>query len=182
VAEELKSLVEKEANKATQLGAFHGFSLSKLRADVKEAFAAIGRLGMFEEYTKHDISHVDGLLKLYQWLVPEDTRERMTSADWLMLALSSYLHDFGLVVTKDEYDNRARSDFGEFCSSLEDLSDSATKDYLRQLDRFEPDRRERFLYQDFVRQNHGRRIAAWLSSNPNTRYGYDPNIVLLLNN
>ena len=182
MAEELKSLVEKEANKATQLGAFHGFSLSKLRADVKEAFAAIGRLGMFEEYTKHDISHVDGLLKLYQWLVPEDTRERMTSADWLMLALSSYLHDFGLVVTKDEYDNRARSDFGEFCSNLEDLSDSATKDYLRQLDRFEPDRRERFLYQDFVRQNHGRRIAAWLSSNPNTRYGYDPNIVQLLNN
>src|SRR3712207_9010910 len=53
------------------------------------------------------ISHIDAMLGMYSWLIPDKTQEAMTPADWLLLTLSTYLHDFGLLVTRDELDRKS---------------------------------------------------------------------------
>ena len=41
----------------------------------------------------HSIAHIDEMLKIVEWLIPETTKEKMTYAEWLMLTLAIYFHD-----------------------------------------------------------------------------------------
>ena len=54
------------------------------------------------------------MLKSLDWLIPPETKAIMTPADWVLLVLSIYFHDMGLLVTRDEYTNRKRSGFADF--------------------------------------------------------------------
>ncbi|MFF0268077.1 ATP-binding protein [Kribbella sp. NPDC004536] len=174
------SFAEEQAAKAGTLEAFSGFSLDHFRNQASEALGQIGRFGLFDEYTKHDISHVDGVLKRYNWLVPPDTREKMSVSDWLMVVLSTYLHDFGLLVTRAEYDARDKTKFGEFQASFEGRESYTAileSPWFRDL---ESDAKERFFYQEFVRQNHAARIRSWLTANPDPSIGLDPAVTALL--
>ena len=36
----------------------------------------IGKGGIFEEYTVHSIEHIDEMLKIVEWLIPDITKEK----------------------------------------------------------------------------------------------------------
>src|SRR5258708_13190173 len=122
----------------------------------------IGRDGIFAEYTRHDITHINELLRLVDMVVPPVTRSALTPADWLLLTLSIYFHDFGMLVTADEYRDRELFDYPAFRHSQ--LIDSERgQDLKHKLATLTPDEGERFLYQEYVRTNHAKRIRKWLS-------------------
>lgn len=169
---------EQEAARAQNYTAFAALSLTYVRAEIAEALTQFGKFGLLEEYTKHDITHIDSMLKIYDWLVPDATAARMTAADWLLVTLSTYLHDFGLIITRDEYDSRKEiSGFVSFASKVRDYDDPEYLDYRAQLDAMEESDAERFLYQEFVRANHAQRIRSWLRENPDPSLGHDKRVV-----
>ncbi|WP_086844744.1 HD domain-containing protein [Amycolatopsis kentuckyensis] len=172
----LRTAAEKRADAASHLPAFSGFSLERLRSELTEALTHFGRLGIFEEYTKHDISHVDGMLRLFDWLIPNDTAKIMSPADWLLSTLSAYLHDCGMLVTRKEFDRREETNYRAHETRVRRAM-SSNRDlnvYLESLTEIE---QEKFFYQEFVRFNHAKRINTWVSGVPDSDLGYDPDFV-----
>ncbi|WP_229068993.1 ATP-binding protein [Actinoplanes sp. DH11] len=151
--------------------------MTKVRSDVAEILDKFGRLGIFEQYTKHDMSHVDGMLKLYDWLIPDGTRQIMTPAEWLLLTLGTYFHDLGLIVTSAEYSRRSETAFLDYKQEFGDAEDSQSSDYRAQVNQLRGEVLERFLYQEFVRTNHAKRIRGWITGNPDATLGFDQGLV-----
>jgi molecular chaperone HtpG len=157
--EQQLSASEARALDAQGLPPFQDFNLLGVKAGVMDALKQIGKHGIFEEYTLHDVSHVDKMLATIEWLVPEATAEQMTSADWLMVVLAVYFHDLGMLVTKSEYESREESDFRSFCQQ-ELFSGDAGTDYKSKLTTLEdPDK---FLYEEYVRAHHAARVGEWI--------------------
>src|SRR5256885_7126925 len=101
------SKAEQRAKKAEDYPSIFGsVNLTSIRENVGEILKLIGRDGVFREYTLHDANHIDAMLALVDKLIPADTAQRMKTADWLMVVLSCYFHDLGMLVTKKEFDNR----------------------------------------------------------------------------
>jgi molecular chaperone HtpG len=111
---ELHSVVEQKATRAEQLAFASGFSLRHVKKSVAELLGLIGGSAIFDQYTKHDISHINRMLEICDWVAPSSSIERMTPADCLMLTLGVYFHDMGMLVTEQEYRSRAQSDFPIF--------------------------------------------------------------------
>ncbi|QUW19403.1 ATP-binding protein [Agrococcus sp. Marseille-Q4369] len=178
---QLKTRAEQEASRAQNFPAFSALSLPYVREQVEEALTAFGKFSMLEEYTKHDMSHIDSMLKMYDWLIPAATAEKMTAADWLLVTLATYLHDFGLLITRDEFDRReAVEGYTRFSTRVRDNDDPEYMDYRAQLNAMPGADAERFLYQEFVRANHAQRIRSWLREMPDPALGYDDRIVARL--
>lgn len=98
------------------------------------------------------------MLHIIEWLIPNETKNNMTSAEWLMLTLAVYFHDLGMVVTKEEYEKRETTYFHEYKSKiLNEMEKSEYIDYVRKQD-------DHFLYQEFVRDNHATRIRQWINN------------------
>ena len=115
------------------------------------------------KYTVHDISHINEMLKIAEWLIPDSTKSIMTDSEWLMLTLAIYFHDLGMVVSKKEFEQReSNSLFVEFKQSA---LENATPEYKK----FVED--EKYLYQEFVRANHAFRIKEWLENKGENKYG-----------
>jgi molecular chaperone HtpG len=157
----LETAAEHNAEKAESLDAFTGLKLQHVRRQIGTLLGMIGRNGIFDEYTVHDISHVSEMLKILDWLIPESTKGVMSSADWLLVVLGIYFHDLGMLVTKKEYENRDSSNFPEYRDRVLFAGDTGT-DYRVRIEQLAQDRVERFLYQEFVRENHASRIAWWI--------------------
>lgn len=157
---------ERLAEHAENLPAFRGLKLYALREQVATILAFVGRDGVFRQYTKHDITHVDRMLQIAAWLVPESSRPHQTPADWLLLTLAIYFHDLGMVVTKDEFDRRNESGFREY--SEQALSGD---NYRERVEALGADDAEKFLYQEFVRANHATRIRNWIGGKLSPEYG-----------
>ena len=88
---ELISNAEQLADKARELPAFKNFSLPGVKRQIRAMLAMIGRVkGIFSTYTLHDISHIDGMLNMLEWLVPQETKAKMTLPDWLLIVLTVY--------------------------------------------------------------------------------------------
>src|SRR5262249_40120900 len=102
---------EQQATKAEELPAFSGIKILHIKRTVAEILKQIGTEGIFDTYTRHDISHIDEMLTALEWLIPLDTKKIMSAADWLLLVLAIYFHDMGMLVTRDEFENRSRSGF-----------------------------------------------------------------------
>ena len=111
------------------------------------------------------------MLALLDWIVPSQTQKIMTAADWLLVVLASYFHDLGMIVTRDEYSNRNSSGFIEYRQKLQNLKDNTAKDYAARIQDLEDEEAERFLYQEYVRENHPKRIRAWIEGRKNTALG-----------
>jgi molecular chaperone HtpG len=159
---ELQTNAEQEAQKAEDLPAFGGIKLLYIKRQLAHLLSLIGRNGIFDEYTRHDVSHVDKMLTLLDWLIPEGTKSAMSPADWLLTVLSIYFHDVGMLVTNKEYENRYSSSFADFCNSV--LSaDADDSDYRYKVEALPPEKRQRFLYQEFVRHHHAERIRWWVT-------------------
>lgn len=158
---ERKSLsnIEQLAQQAEELNAFSGVKLTYIREQIKKILDLIGRNGIFDQYTKHDISHIDQLLVTAEWVIPEKTKQIMTPADWLMLVLAIYFHDMGMLVTKKEFANRNQNaDFLKYRGEYFGMTD---KNFTSS------DEEERFFYQEYVRANHAKRINNWINGNFN---------------
>lgn len=161
---------ETRAAKAEEFKFCKGIKLSYIKENVTEILSVIGKNDIFNEYTKHDISHIEEMLNIAEWLIPEKTKSEMTCAEWLMLVLAIYFHDMGMVVTTDEYKNRDKSDFIDFKKKIE-----------VNLDFFSPEDKERFLYQEFVRERHAARIKSWLSGETDITLGDGKSISRIIN-
>jgi hypothetical protein len=109
---------ERRAEDSQSLHAFQKLNLLNIRNSVAELLAQIGKNGLFEQYTIHDISHIDKMLQMLEWLVPESTQRVMTPADWLIIVLAIYFHDLGMVITRKEFDSRASSGYEAYRSSV----------------------------------------------------------------
>jgi molecular chaperone HtpG len=160
---EFNSGAERFAEHATKLPQFRTVNLRGVKDTVAQVLEMIGKVeGIFSTYTKHDISHIDSMLQMLDWLVPPEARRVMTSVDWLMIVLSIYLHDLGMVVTSAEFDGRMENE--EFLGFLDRLKkDPEAKDYLARADTMTEAEKERFFYQEYVRDKHAVRIREWIT-------------------
>jgi molecular chaperone HtpG len=167
-AASLPSVAEQHAASASELTPFGGINLSSIRRDLSELLQAIRTNGFFEEYTMHDISHIDAMLAQLEWLIPAETQGIMTIADWLLIVLSAYFHDLGMLVTKDEY-NRRESSTGYLAFREQTLNsqDAADQDFAARIKTLTGENLERFLYQEYVRQTHASRIRTWIEGREN---------------
>lgn len=129
----------------------------------------IGQNRIFEQYTRHDITHINELLRLCDTVIPPTTRETLTPVDWLLLTLGIYFHDLGMLVSTKEYEDRARSGFEDFCRT-ELFTGESGRDYEAKVAALGPER-ERFLYQEYVRHTHAERIRHWVLGEAPERLG-----------
>lgn len=169
---------ENKAKVANSLRAFSSINLVDIKNKIKTLLALIGREGIFDEYTKHDISHIDRMLYSLDYLIPDSTKEKMTTADWLLIVLSFYFHDLGMLVTKNEFENRTKSkEFNKFKNNYLDKIYNANS--LKQLS---SENSEKFLYQEYVRKHHGDRIYNWILDEQSNYVYYDPNVTDTIRN
>lgn len=163
--DKLKNYVEIQAEKAENLTFCKGIKLLYIRDKVEEMLAQIGKNEIFEEYTVHNIAHIDEMLKIVEWLIPETTKKNMTYAEWLMITLAIYFHDLGMVVTKDEYLHRNETAFKEYKEKvIQDTKQLEYGEYLKS-------QKDTFLYQEFVRENHATRIRLWIEGKNTQKLG-----------
>jgi len=162
---------EIRAQKASELPDFKNFSLIGVKEKVASILDLIGRIdGIFSTYTIHNISHVDAMLNMLDWLIPPSTQEKMKPLDWLMIVLSIYFHDLGMVVTSKEYDKRMDNPkFVEFFESLD--KDTEGQNYISRTEKMTSDEKERFFYQEFVRMQHATRIREWITGRHSSQWG-----------
>lgn len=172
----LDSFAETEAVKAEDLPAFSGLKLLHIKRNVAEILKQIGGEGIFDAYTRHDISHINEMLKALDWLIPESTKDKMSPADWLLLVLAIYFHDMGMLVTRDEFDRRDQSGFADYRDRVL-FADAPGTDYKDKVNELDPDKAERFLYQEFVRAKHGERIRWWISGKAHDSLGVATQVV-----
>jgi len=163
-------LAETRAAEAQTLPAFRHLNLYGIKSAIKEILQLVGRDGIFREYTLHDVTHVDQMLGILDWLIPTATQEAMTPADWLLIVLAVYFHDAGMVVTPEEFSARADSDFNNFCER-ELFAGHAGAEYRAKLGRLEGEEAERFAYEEFIRRNHAERVADWIQGRHTQRRG-----------
>ena len=158
----LTTRAEQRAVEAESFPAFSGLKLLHVKRELESLLGLIGMGGIFDTYTRHDISHIDEMLKILDWLIPRESQTAMSPADWLMVVLAIYFHDLGMLVTRSEYENRHKSGFKDFRD--ETLFGGLDGDsYRDKVEKLPPDDAERFLYQEFVRHKHAERIKAWVS-------------------
>lgn len=168
---ELKTNAEKFADRTRDLANFKNFSLPGVKEQVEVALKTIGRVGgIFSTYTLHDISHIEAMLEMLDWIIPPETLSKMTDVDWLLIVLAIYFHDMGMMVSKEELVKRIENiEFLSFKESIE--KDVENKDYLSRLLNLVGEEKEAFIYQEFIRKNHAVRIREWINGNASYFYG-----------
>ncbi len=176
----LETVAEQQAEKAEGLDAFSGIKLLNIKKNISDLLSLIGRGDIFDEYTRHDISHINKMLNMLEWLIPKQTQEIMSPADWLMTVLGIYFHDLGMLVTKSEYHNRKQSGFEEFCEKVL-FEGNNGKDYQAKVEQLSEEAAQKFLYQEFVRKNHAERIRYWIGGEAPNKFGITENVVEQIN-
>lgn len=146
---------EIKAAEACNLATFRGFDLKGAKDKLASMLSRIGSNDMFSEYTKHDITHVNGMLESLDFIIPEDVKCILTPSDWMMIVLSCYFHDLGMVISTQEYNNR----YSE--KAFQNYKNGKVFDKYESLDK---EIQERYIYQDYVRDNHGKRIETLLNN------------------
>lgn len=166
---QLTSVAEQRALAAQELQCFSRFNLLGTKIGLETLLAQIGRDGIFASYTKHDISHIDTLLHMLDWVVVDDAVKAMNPTDWMLAVLAIYFHDAGLVVTAREFEDRNQSRFPEFRHQA--LSSPGSSAYRERVESLAKDAKERFLYQEFVRTYHAQRVKRWIEGTADVELG-----------
>jgi molecular chaperone HtpG len=161
---------EERAIKATSLPSFP-INLMDIRRSVEHIMSEFRHYGFFDEFTVHDFSHCLEMIRMLDWIILSETKKVMSDADWLLVVLACYFHDAGLLITRDEFSLRHETDFPQFCQQ-ELFSGTGGADYEAKVRQLPSDQLERFLYQEFVRANHARRIRAWIEGKPAFQMGF----------
>ncbi len=170
----LETAAEQHAVGAQENDPFLDLNLLGVKTKVAEILSLIGSSQIFREYTLHDITHVDKMLHSLDWIIPDETRDNMTPADWLLITLAIYLHDVGMLVTDAEFGAREETDFRTFCERELFAGDVGT-DYKSKVARLGDDQ-DRFLYQEYVRHSHAVRIGDWIKGGMVAARGVAPEI------
>jgi hypothetical protein len=166
-------VAEQYAEAATKLSAFP-INLHKVRDQVRLILTDWKIGGFFEEFTDHSFNHVHDMLEDVEWLIPTETKSEMTPGDWFMIVLSIYFHDIGLLITKDEYENRYKdSDYKAFLENPL-LPAEKQNQYLAKLASMPADMSERLKFQEYVRHTHGKRVRGWLEGKSTCVDAYTP--------
>jgi len=176
-----KTNAEIEAAKAANYTEFGKLNLGYIREGIMNILKLIGRNGIFNEYTLHDETHINAMLELLDKIIPPETTQIMTKADWLLIVLACYFHDLGLLVTNNEYENRGKSKFYEFRDEKL-LKGDIGVDYKASLSHLSKEEIERFYYQEFVRNNHAERIYHWVTGHAQVELGASHKAVDVINN
>ncbi len=156
---------EARAGLATRHSAFQ-VNLNGVRGAVQQILKEWKGAGFFTEYTDHSFDHVLDMLNTLDWFIPDEDKDALTDADWLLLVLSIYLHDIGLLITRHEFDRRASNhDYNRFIANPI-LSGDKQREFEARLQQLSPDAADAVRYQEFVRHTHGKRVASWLSGQP----------------
>ena len=158
---DLQTNAERRATEAEKLAAFGGFNLLHIKREVEILLGLIGSNGIFDQYTRHDITHIDAMLASLDWLIPDATSAVMSPADWLTTVLSIYFHDLGMLVTKEEYNARESSGFPEYREKVL-FSGEYGADYRAKVEALPAEECQRFLYQEYVREHHAERVRRWI--------------------
>lgn len=174
MSEKLEFYLEEKAEKAESLRIFSGVKLLHIKRQVGILLSHIGDNGIFAEYTKHNISHVNEMLRIAEWIIPKVTKEAMTVSEYMMLVLSIYFHDMGMLVTNEEYEHRMDNvEYRQYRKSIYD--GEFGQEYIRQINKIsEP---EKFLYQEYVRKEHAKRIKQWILGEIDSDKCYPENII-----
>jgi len=169
---ELTTFAEQKAQQAEKLPAFGGLNLLHIKRQVAALLGLIGREAIFDQYTKHDITHIDEMLRNLDWIITDASKQAMSDADWLMIVLAVYFHDMGMLVTKAEFESRANSGSGfpAFCDQVL-FGGSNGPDYKAKVEKLGGEEKDRFLYQEFVRHKHAERIRAWIMGQAKEQLG-----------
>jgi molecular chaperone HtpG len=175
----MRSFAERQAEQASTRPSF-AINIPDLRQTVTDILSQFGRFGFFDVYTRHDITHIDEMLRSLDWIIPPESRSALTPADWFLIVCGVFLHDIGLLVTLDEYARRSNSTFRQFVTTRL-FSGDAGKDYQERLKGLNGDQQEKFLYEEFVRENHGRRARAWIDGTFNPDLGITEEASKLIN-
>lgn len=141
------SAIEQKASETCKYDCFKAVNLESIKNKLSDILTHLRDNGFFKEYTQHDISHIDGMFEILNYIIPENVAKMMTSADWLMLVLAVYFHDYGMLVVQEELD---RMD-----------NDEEFQGY--KLTKLKTNMSDNDLYQDYVRIHHGDRIYDWLN-------------------
>mgnify|MGYP000467267678 FL=1 len=175
--EALNTNAERQALRACELEAFKAIKLDALKDKVAQLLAHIGDGGIFDQYTKHDITHVNKMLESLDNIIPASTQDVMTAADWILIVVSTYFHDLGMLVTKNEFQNRNDAEpFRDFRKEyLADVDNAQSVSGLSDEDK------ERFVYQEYVRHHHGDRVASWIRGDENAWCYSDPQVQEIFN-
>lgn len=159
------SELESRADAATKLTSFP-INLTEVRNTVSLILTQVGRYGFFDEYTDHSFRHVEGMLKAAEWLIPTESKSRLTDGDCLLLVLGIYFHDVGMLISRTEYACRNdNTDFQKFRNEPV-ISANQLEEFRARLSQLPSDEAERIWYQEYVRYSHGKRIRSWIEGIP----------------
>ncbi|MDH4843348.1 hypothetical protein E8E78_09920 [Pseudomonas sp. BN505] len=152
--------IEQRADTATKLAAFP-INLYDIRSQVRLLLGEVQRYGFFNEYTNHNFEHVESMLRMAEWIIPDQAKEKLQPADYLLLTLSIYFHDLGLLISQNEFNNRSKNT--AYQQYIREQSENLqNQDYNAKLETLSPEMRERVNYQEFVRLTHGTRVKEWI--------------------
>lgn len=153
--------LEEQAVKATELECFP-INLLEVRNKIKMLLSQVQRFGFFNEYTAHDFEHVNSMLKMAEWIIPNETKSTLTLADCLFITLSIYFHDLGLLIGTEEYEKRNDNpDYKRFLTE-QDTNSSYYVDYINNLNALGAERKDKVQYEEYVRRSHGIRVKTWI--------------------
>jgi hypothetical protein len=166
-----KSRLEAKALESTDRHVYAGFNLPAAKAQLTQMLDQIGRTQQFSTYTVHDIAHIDHLLKTADWIIPSATLNKLTVGDALIMTLAIYVHDLGMLVTREEFEDRSSTEFPAFKKMILDQKNEHGREFAARLEKFRETDRENFLYEEFVRSHHAERIEAWVAKTGDVRWG-----------
>ena len=162
---ELLKVKEKEEGYETTLSA-------TVKNVAKQAKDILGRIPViFEEYTLHDISHSENVIKNMWKFIPEEVKEKLNAMEIYLLILSAYLHDVGMAVSKDEEDDILKSEeFLKFQDKHEREVD-LIGNYKKEGNTRAADFYEKQIIMDYIREHHHERSYDYIMNNYNGEKG-----------
>jgi molecular chaperone HtpG len=151
----------------------YGPTLSTTAINVaKQAKDILGRIQVFfEEYTLHDISHSEDVIKNMWEFIPDKVKENLNAMEIYLLILSAYLHDVGMAVSKDEEDEILESEeFLKFRDKHEREVDLIEK-YKEEGNTRAAEFYEKQIFMDYIREHHHERSYEYIMKNYNGESG-----------
>jgi molecular chaperone HtpG len=132
----------------------------------KQVEPLLGRIPViFEEYTLHDISHSENVIKNMWKFIPDEVKENLNAMGIYLLILSAYLHDIGMAVSKDEEDEiRNSEEFLKFRDKHEREVDLIEK-YKEKGNIRAAEFYEKQIFRDYIRERHHERSYDYIMNN-----------------
>jgi hypothetical protein len=133
---------------------------------VKQVEPILGGIPViFEEYTLHDISHSENVIKNMWEFIPAEVKENLNAMEIYLLILSAYLHDVGMAVSNDEKDEILKSEeFLKFRDKYEREVGLIEK-YKEEGNARTAEFYEKRIFMDYIRERHHERSYGYIMNN-----------------